>query len=229
LHPETDSAFIKRSKEKMMEKKDHKTHSHVDFFKDLTGEIAGAAPKEAEKIGIRIRTLRQEKGLSLEELSRMTGYDTEFLENIESDKLQPQLGTLIKLSKALDSAFGRLVSGVGSKIYSITRKDEQKIVSRSSSQKGKRKVYTYKSLAPEVKGRHMEALIVQLEENPEEEISVHEGEEFIYVLDGAVALKIAGDTFDLYPGDSAYYLSITPHFIAAKKGKATIIAVLYGE
>ena len=52
---------------------------------------------------------------------------------------------------------------------------------------------------------------------------------FIYVLDGAVALKIAGDTFDLYPGDSAYYLSITPHFIAAKKGKATIIAVLYGE
>jgi hypothetical protein len=34
------------------------------------------------------------------------------------------------------------------------------------------------SLAPEVKGRHMEALFVQLEQDPEEEISVHDGEEW---------------------------------------------------
>ncbi|MBW1777442.1 MAG: cupin domain-containing protein [Deltaproteobacteria bacterium] len=211
-----------------MEKKDANAQSHMDFFKDLTGEIAGDTPREVEEIGSRIRTLRQEKGLSLEELSRITGYDTAFLAQIESDQLQPQLGTLIKLSKALDSAFGRLVSGVGSRLYSITRKDEQKIVSRSTSQKGKKKVYTYKSLAPEVKGRHMEALIVELEENPEEETSVHEGEEFIHVLDGTVLLKIAGDAFELNPGDSAYYLSTTPHFIGAKKERATILAVLYG-
>ncbi len=212
-----------------MEKKDSKAHGQMDFFKDLTGEIPGDAPRETEEIGNRIRTLRHEKGLSLEELSQMTGYDTEFLAGIESDQLQPQLGTIIKLSKALDSAFGRLVSGVGSRLYSITRKNEQRIVSRSTSQKGKKQVYTYRSLAPEVKGRHMEALIVQLEENPVDEISVHEGEEFIYVLEGTVSLKIAGDRFHLDPGDSAYYLSTTPHFIAAKEGKATIIAVLYGE
>ena len=211
-----------------MEKKVPHPHEHVDFFKDLTVEITGDTPKAVEEIGSRIRTLRQEKGLSLEALSQMTGYDTEFLANIEADALQPQLGTIIKLSKALDSAFGRLVSGVGSRLYSITRKDEQKIVSRSTSLKGKKQVYTYKSLAPEVKGRHMEALMVQLEENPEEEISVHEGEEFIYVLDGTVVLKIGEETFTLSPGDSAYYLSTTPHFIAAEKGKATIIAVLYG-
>lgn len=211
-----------------MEKKDENAHRPMDFFEDLTGEITGDAPKEVEEIGRRIRTLRQEKGLSLEELSQMTGYETDFLAQIESDQLQPQLGTIIKLSKALDSAFGRLVSGVGHRLYSITRKDERKVVSRSTSQKGKKKVYTYKSLAPEVKGRHMEALIVELEENPEEETSVHEGEEFIHVLDGTVALKIAGDAFELNPGDSAYYLSTTPHFIGAKKEKATILAVLYG-
>jgi len=212
-----------------MERKGHQNHDSVDFFKDLTVDVGGEKQKEVEEIGSRIRNLRQERGLSLESLSQLTGYDTEFLANIETEKLQPQLGTLIKLSKALDSAFGRLVSGVGSRLYSITRKDEQKIVSRSTSQKGKKQVYTYKSLAPEVKGRHMEALIVQLETNPEEEISVHEGEEFIYVLDGVVSLKIGGDSYDLNPGDSAYYLSTTPHFIAAKKEKATIIAVLYGE
>lgn len=199
----------------------------VDFFEDVTGDISKSTPKSVEEIGIRIKSIREEKGLSLDQLSKLTGFDVDLLSNIESSKVQPQLGTIIKLSKALDSAFGRIVSGVGDKLYSVTRKNEQKIVSRSTSQKGRKQLYTYKSLAPEVKGRHMEALIVQLEENPEDEMSVHEGEEFIYVLDGTVLLNIGGDKFELEPGDSAYYLSTTPHLIASKSGKATILAVLY--
>ena len=204
-----------------------KPYINVDFFEDLTGTIPEAGKEGVEEIGARIRTLREEKGLSREELSNLTGFDVGLLERIEKDEVQPQLGTVIKLSKALDSAFGRIVSGVGDKIYSITRKDERKIVSRSTSQRGKRKAYTYMSLAPEVKGRNMEALLVQLEEDPEEEISVHEGEEFIFVLDGLVKLKIGQDAFELQPGDSVYYLSTTPHHISAKKGKAAILAVLY--
>lgn len=199
----------------------------VDFFEDVTGDISKATPKSVEEIGVRIKSIREEKGLSLDQLSKLTGFDVDLLSNIESSKVQPQLGTIIKLSKALDSAFGRIVSGVGDKLYSVTRKNEQKIVSRSTSRKGRKQLYTYKSLAPEVKGRHMEALIVQLEENPEDEMSVHEGEEFIYVLNGTVLLNIGGDKFELEPGDSAYYLSTTPHLIASKSGKATILAVLY--
>lgn len=199
----------------------------VDFFEDVTGDISKATPKSVEEIGTRIKSIREEKGLSLDQLSKLTGFDVELLSNIESSKVQPQLGTIIKLSKALDSAFGRIVSGVGDKLYSVTRKNEQKIVSRSTSRQGRKQLYTYKSLAPEVKGRHMEALIVQLEENPEDEMSVHEGEEFIYVLDGTVLLNIGGDKFELEPGDSVYYLSTTPHLIASKSGKATILAVLY--
>ena len=103
----------------------------------------------------------------------------------------------------------------------------QRVVSRSTSQSGQQKVYTYKSLAPDVKGRHMESLIVQLEEVAEPETSVHEGEEFIYVLEGMVYLKIGDEPFELYPGDSAYYLSTTPHIIAAKGGTAKILAVVY--
>ncbi len=83
------------------------------------------------------------------------------------------------------------------------------------------------SLAPEVQGRHMEALIVQLEANPAKDVSVHNGEEFIYVLEGTALLYIAEEVFDLEPGDSVYYLSTTPHQIMAKEGKATILAVLY--
>ena len=202
-------------------------HINVDFFEDLTGDICQTTGKGVDEIGKRIKALREQKGLSLDELSHMTGFDVEFLSNIETNQVQPQLGTVIKLSKALDSAFSRLISGTGDRIYSITRKQEQKIVSRSTSQKGKKQVYIYKSLAPEVKGRHMEALIVQLEENPDKEVSIHDGEEFIYVLDGVVALNIGEETFDLNPGDSAYYLSTTPHLVASKKGQATILAVLY--
>ncbi len=210
-----------------METKEKKPYINVDFFEDLTGDISESTSEGVEEIGQRIRILREEKGLSLDEVSNLTGFDVELLSNIETNKVQPQLGTVIKLSKALDSAFSRLVSGTGDRIYSITRKKEQKVVSRSTSQKGKKQVYIYKSLAPEVKGRHMEALIVQLEENPEKEVSVHEGEEFIYVLDGIVTLDIGDDNFELEPGDSAYYLSTTPHQVASKKGKATILAVLY--
>jgi transcriptional regulator with XRE-family HTH domain len=210
-----------------MEKKGKVPHINVDFFEDLTGTISRKKEKGLDDIGKRVRTLREEKGLSLEELSNLTGFDLEFLSRIENNEVQPQLGTLIKLSKSLDSALGRLVSGTGEKLYSITRKGEQKIVSRSTSSKGQKQMYTYKSLAPEVKGRHMEALIVQLEETPEEDMSVHDGEEFIYVLNGEAVLKIGEEEFKLFPGDSVYYLSTTPHLITAKGGKTTILAVLY--
>jgi len=209
--------------------KNQKPHINVDFFEDLTGDISVSQKKGEQEIGERIKKIREAKGLSLETLSNLTGFDVNLLADIETNRIQPQLGTVIKLSKALDSAFGRLVSGVGAKLYSITRRQEQKIVSRSTSQKGKKHIYTYKSLAPEVKGRHMEALIVQLEENPEEEMSVHEGEEFIYVLDGAAIVRIDEERFELEPGDSVYYLSTIPHMIAAKREKATILAVLYGR
>ena len=210
-----------------MEKKAPKPYINVDFFEDLTGTIPETTREGIEEIGIRIKNLREQKGLSLAELSKLTGFDVAFLEGIEKEQVQPQLGTVIKLSKALDSAFGRIVSGVGDRLYSVTRKNERRIVSRSTSHTGKRKAYTYMSLAPDVRGRHMEALLVQLEEDPEEEISVHEGEEFIFVLDGIVKMKIGDDSFSLEPGDSIYYLSTTPHHISAREGKATIMAVLY--
>ncbi len=210
-----------------MGSKEKKPHINVDYFEDLTGQIDAPASEGMEEIGNRVRRLRESKGLSLEDLSKLTGFETALLERIEKQEVYPQLGTAIKLSKALDSAFGRLVSGVGDKLYSITRREAQRIVSRSTGKAGTQKLYTYKSLAPEVQGRHMEALLVTLEENPQGELSVHDGEEFIYVLEGTVTMQVGEDKFELAPGDSLYYLSTTPHLIAAKEGQAQILAVLY--
>ncbi|UCG09619.1 MAG: helix-turn-helix transcriptional regulator, partial [Desulfobacterales bacterium] len=104
-----------------MEEKNQKPFIHLDFFENLTGDIPAEPQKGVEDIGQRIRNIREAKGLSLEEISNMTGFDVNFLSGIEKNEIQPQLGTVIKLSKALDCAFGRLISGVGEKLYSVTR------------------------------------------------------------------------------------------------------------
>ncbi|SLM28377.1 HTH-type transcriptional regulator [Desulfamplus magnetovallimortis] len=218
-----------------MQNDDITPHINVDYFEDLTGNIEdgekidnlSGKKRETEDIGTKIRKLREKKGITIEELSNLTGFEKERLEKIEKGVVKPQLGTVMKLSRSLDSALSRLVSDVGSQLYSITRKSERKYISRSTSPEGEKKLYTYMSLAPEVKGRHMEALIVQLEENPAKDVSIHDGEEFIYVLEGVASLEIDGETHELNPGDSAYYLSTTPHLIKAKEERATILAVLY--
>ena len=210
-----------------MEKKDKIPHINLDYFEDLTGNIKNGEQGDVDEVGNRIKLLRKERGISIEALSDLTGFTVSRLEDIENGQEKPQLGTVMKLSKALDSAVGHLVSGKGNKLYSITRKNERKPISRSTSKKGNQSVYSYMSLAPEVQGRHMEALIVQLIKRDDKEISIHSGEEFTFVLDGVVNLTIGKDTYDLEPGDSAYYLSTTPHFITAKTDKATILAVLY--
>jgi quercetin dioxygenase-like cupin family protein len=216
----------------IMSNGDAKPPINVDYFEDLTGKIdpgksetATAAP--CDQIGRRIQKIREQKGISISDLSQLTGFDKEMLQEIESGGVCPQLGTVIKLSKALDSALERLISDEGSRLYAVTRRDDRKIISRTTASRGHRPAYTYMSLAPEVKGRHMEALLVELEEISDQETSVHAGEEFIYVLDGVVALEIGEEHFELKPGDSAYYLSTTRHLLSARGGKAKILAVIY--
>lgn len=210
-----------------MQKNDKPPHISVDYFEDLTGTIDNGQPGDVDDIGERIRKLREKKGITIDELANLTGFEKERLELIEKGVVKPQLGTVMKLSSALDSALTRLVSDVGNQLYAITRKNQRKKISRSTTPKGEKKLYTYMSLAPEVKGRHMEALIVKLADHSVKEMSVHDGEEFVYVLEGVVSLEIDNERHELYPGDSVYYLSTTPHLIKAKEGEATILAVLY--
>jgi quercetin dioxygenase-like cupin family protein len=201
----------------------------VDYFEDLTGEIRETPEAVCDQIGDRIAKLRNEKGLSIAQLSGLTGFDEPMLEQIEANTLCPQLGTLIKLSKALDSALQQLISGEGRANYTVTRQDQRKVISRSTTQSGQREAYTYMGLAPEVKGRHMESLVVDLKAIPDTERSSHAGEEFIYVLEGMVSLEIEEERFELRPGDCAYYQSSLPHLLNALGGEARILAVIYSE
>ncbi|MFO8033506.1 MAG: XRE family transcriptional regulator [Desulfohalobiaceae bacterium] len=211
----------------MQSKKDKPPHINVDYFEDLTGELGSSEGMDMQELGEKVRQLRQDQGLELSDLARATGYEQDFLARIEEGEVQPQLGTIIKLSKALAGDLSTLISGKGDKAYAITRSKERKSVPRSTSSQDKQELYSYMSLAPEVRGRHMEPLVVRLRENPDEETSVHDGEEFIFVLEGQVLVRLGEDRFELSPGDSVYYQSTQPHMLAAKKDGATILAVIY--
>jgi len=202
-------------------------HINVDYFENLTGDIPDADTGATEDIGTRLKELRKAKGLSLQQLADLTGVELTLLEEIEGGEAQPQLGTVLRLSKTLESAFGGLVTGSGDRDYVITRKTDRPVVARSTSKNGQKQVYQYYGLAAPVRGRHMEPLIVRLNENPAGDLSIHEGEEFIYVLEGMVSLDMGDQHYDLEPGDSAFYLSSSPHLIAAKSGTATILAVIH--
>ncbi len=210
----------------MVEKNDT-PHINVDYFEDLTGEIQPpGGGKGVKSVGERIKNLRTGKGVSLEALAASTGFSPEKLAAFESGQAQPPLGTVMKLSSALDAVFGQLLSGEGEKPSTVIRKETRVPFERTADGE-KKKIYSYFSLGSEVRNRNMEPLIVYLEENPEEALSRHEGEEFIYVLEGEVVLIIDQERFELQPGDSVYYHSTLPHMVAAARNRAVILAVLY--
>ena len=186
------------------------------------------APERAVPVGERIKTIRQQRGLSLEDLASRTGYDTDMLRQIEEDMVSPPLGVMVKLSKALDMKMGYLISSGESRPYSVIRKADRKPISRYASKKGVKYGYAYESLAPQKKDRAMEPFLVTLEPADEEpEMSTHDGEEFLFVLDGEMEVRIGEETQILQPGDCIYYDSTEPHVVKTRGDKITrILAVL---
>ncbi|MGL4492178.1 MAG: cupin domain-containing protein, partial [Tannerellaceae bacterium] len=79
-------------------------------------------------------------------------------------------------------------------------------------------------------GRHMEPFIINIEasEGADFVMSTHEGEEFIFVLDGVVEINYGKHKYILEEGDSIYYDSIVAHHVHAAAGNtARILAVVY--
>ncbi len=187
--------------------------------------------EEPTAVGERIRKLRELKGLSLDDVSQRTGLQTKMLQSIETDAVAPPLGTLTKLARALEMKMGYLLTGDASKPFVITRKDERKPVSRHAAEQQHKYGYSYLSLSPGMRDHSMEPFLVTLAPSAEDMPgSVHEGEEFIYVLEGEMEVIIGKDRAILYPGDTIYYQSSIPHLVKCREGKPTrILAVLFTE
>jgi len=202
---------------------------HEDFLTDASRLApAGVKEKEKEALGERIRAAREMRGLTLEDISSRTGIDVATLKDIESSKMAPPLGQLIRLGKALDMKMGYFISPGVDKPMTVVRQGKGQAVARYGKKKGEEYGYSYESLAPEKANRMMEPFIVTLLPTEAEEFSSHDGQEFLFVLEGEMKVQVGDKVEFLKPGDAVYYDSTQPHLVkSATSTRARILAVLY--
>ncbi len=183
------------------------------------------------KPGEKIRALREEKKMDISEVAQRLQLDSKQLDDIENGHLAPSLGVLIKLARVLGVRLGTFLDDQVRPGAVITRKgDGDATISLSSSESAKKDNLSFSSLAKEKADRHMEPFLVEIKpgvpSNPF--ASTHEGEEFIYVLQGSVLVTYGKEEHLLNEGDSIYLDSIVKHQLhSANNDKALLLAVVY--
>jgi 2-oxoglutarate ferredoxin oxidoreductase subunit gamma len=247
--PPTKGSRPKKDRKPVMEEKKDETtakHAYEDFLADVSDHFASGdqerqfmesislEPSQEDiqvNVGERVREVRENRGLSINDISQRTAIPVAILEEIEEGTVAPPLGTVIKLAKALEMKMGYFISGKEDRPFTIVRANDRKVISRYDSKKGKHYGYEFESLAPHKKDRHMEPFLVTLEPvDTDEERSTHDGQEFIYVLEGNMEVRLGKEIHILEPGDSIYYDSTVPHLVKCHGEKETkILAVLYAE
>ena len=182
-------------------------------------------------VGHKIKSVRESKNLSVEEISERSGLAVEQINSIENDQHLPSLGPLIKIARALGVRLGTFLDDNDELGPVVCRSEERTdSISFSNGTADARKHMEYHSLAKQKAGRHMEPFIIDIQPSEERNFksSAHEGEEFIYVMDGEVEIDYGKDKYLLKEGDSIFYDSIVEHHVHGAVGKsAKILAVVY--
>ncbi len=184
-------------------------------------------------VGLKIKSIRESKNITIEEVSERSGLSTDQISSIENDQSLPSLGPLIKIARALGVRLGTFMDdndALGPVVCRAAEREKKSSISFSNGATDARKHMEYHPLAQQKAGRHMEPFVIDI--NPEEtanfQLSAHEGEEFIYVMSGEVEIVYGKDTYHLKEGDSIFYDSIVQHHVHGAPGKsAKILAVVY--
>lgn len=182
------------------------------------------------QIGEKIKRFREDNALTLKDISERTGLSTAVLSQIENHLISPPLGTLIRLTKALNLRPGHFFDQHPDRAFTIVRKLERRPASRFASKRGIQYGYSYESLGHDLKDRHMEPFLVTLEPTTlrSPKPASHDGEEFLFVLEGEMEVTLGEFSDVLQPGDAIYYDSTIPHLVQCKGNEnALILAVIY--
>ena len=183
-------------------------------------------------IGEKIKALRESRQISVEDLMERTGLAQEQIERIESNVDIPSLAPLIKIARALGVRLGTFLDDQDGSGAVVCRKEEHtdNSISFSNNAVSARTHMQYHSLSASKADRHMEPFIIDINQTDENayELSSHEGEEFIYVMEGVVEIAYGKKKHVIESGDSIYYDSIVPHHVHGFEGQAArILAVVY--
>ena len=187
----------------------------ADALKD--SEDAGAG----ESFGTRVRKLREAQNWSLESLAGATGESPEFLEKVEQDEMTPPVGFLLRLAGALKIDPGTFLSREEKTLIRDMR--AQAFIKRTQD-------YSYQTLSPGAENDHLRAFMITIEPKQTHKPVAykHEGEEFIFVMEGDLQLTIASKIHHLKPGESIHFNSDTPHKLKSISDEQTrCLVVLY--
>jgi len=180
-----------------------------------------------ELLGKNIKALRKQKNVTLQELADRTSLTKSYLSKIERSKKVPPYSTVNRIAMALEVEVTYLLSAnleYSSDIrLSFTKKNEGKIVETLGSSYG----YKYEALGFTKPGKNMLPYIIKAAFN-EKSIFQHEGEEFIYVLEGKYEFIYDGEKYIMEEGDSVYFDSGVPHSArSVGKKQAKVLAIMY--
>ncbi|WP_303723008.1 helix-turn-helix domain-containing protein [Malonomonas rubra] len=186
----------------------------------------------ANKIGAKVRQLREAKEMSIEQLAAQSLCHADQIRQIEAGALIPSLTPLMELSRALGIRLGTLLDDAPLESPVVYQVQESPNVIRFSGKdpQATSSNLDFYSMAAGKKDRHMEPFLIDVKPGSGDAppLSGHEGEEFIYVLSGAVQINYGKTTYELEAGQSIYYDSVVPHDVHAKGDQtAKILAVVY--
>jgi transcriptional regulator with XRE-family HTH domain len=187
--------------------------------------------EELNQIGAKIKTIRNNRKLTKEELAERCGFSLNMVEKLESGESIPSLGHLIKVARTLGVRLGTFLDDLEKLGPVISRKGESRTganFSTSNNETGSG--LTFHALAGDKSGRHFEPFLIDVAASKASptKLSAHEGEEFIYVLTGEIEISYSNETYILKEGDSIYYDSVVDHHVHSANGHpAKILAVVY--
>ena len=151
-----------------------------------------------------IKSLRQDKGYSLNRLAELSGLSKGYLSKIENGINVPTITTMARIATALevDVTYFFLQQGQASRNRKMVfvRRDERKEINIKSPESVVRKRWP---LASQKYDRHMDPYIIEV---PVETTNLYqfEGQEFYYLLEGRIEMTYGGEKYVFEAGDSVY-------------------------
>lgn len=160
-------------------------------------------------LGKKVKKLRKRQNMTLKELSEKTNLSVGFLSQLERGLSTVAIDSLDVIAKALGVDLTYFINPQDDKKDKIVLKSYEQATIEVVNEK-----FIYQQLTSDIKNKSMLPRLVEIlpmEETENLMTYPHEGEEFIYVIEGILTLFVNSQKYELYPGDSAYYKSTIPH------------------
>lgn len=185
----------------------------------------------ALNIGSQVRQLRKLRGFTLQDVADMTGLSKPLLSQLENNVTAPPIATLIKVSMALGVKIGHFFqdASLDSRVVVVRKENRHDIKRLSHHDHYAGTGYRYKSLAYPMVNKQMEPFFLEIDPCEEKDIifNNHQGEEFIFILEGKIEFRNSKQTIVLNEGDSIYFDSAVPHGLRGLDASCRVLAVIY--